>query len=1059
MKRKRLRRIIRIAILAVAGIAAALTLTVIAFWLFFPVGRILSFIESQSRTAGWPVEIQSLAWRTPGRLDFRGMRISVQTGPETEAVRFLELERLFVRFRIAPLLRRELSISEIRMENPDLALSDSFMTALRELAAKPSEPNQPPKPLPLGIGIRKLELRDFSLSAVIPGSPSPSGIDLEGLNLDIANLWVPPEAGQSVDNVHGNIRLFAKNARLAVDAAHGRFLFRPEADMRFRWAGKGRWTFGGKAELLAAGADSGRVAGVFFRIKGKGIAEEILLDSCDVTAVSRILVQAKGLFSMPDSVPSIDFTLKGSPFPVESLKPVLLRYLPDTLSGVLRPINIRGTLDMGIGSVKGAFDDLRFNFAPGIRGLTMSSPLPQLKLENAEASLRFSGTASTEGMRRAEASGSLRIPLFRYTINDSVSVTAEESGLDLMAILNEKGLPTAGTLSGSVQKLFGGSVNLEATWAAKGFGDKAPDSLSVLGSVRLAGADLSLLPAAPAGLSGPLDAGVDVKPAAGRRFHVSLAASAPAIHYPYGGKTETLKPVRLDADMVWRPEQSFQKWVLEKTDFRALDCITAELSGEIDHSQAGFSFTLKDAMIRNAALPGFLPDTLAEILEGMEAFGMERLDASVRSAPGDGPNAVEITGSLSVENAGVVLPLQFMRFSGLDGLVDFSGNAGRLEGTGSLTAADLTFSRMRPEPITGTTAAFGFSFDAPDRVSVRDFSLSVPDLAFQVKAAVDATLDGAFPGLKGRADFVFSSSDSVRITPRLLLIGNASGGAAVVTEGVNPRFLKIDGELLSDSMAVFSPPLVEVRGIRGRIPFTFEGDPLKGRLAVTARKTVFPPMAYETDRGLFMRLFPGLSEMTVRSVSAADTRIEHIRLDVSVEQGMIQVPRFSARLLGGNLAGSLRLDLNDGKPESMTYAINATAARINSAVLLGTGASGEKSELDACLDFTGRGLNPDSLSNAVGALAITRIGPQFTDRLLQGLDPQGTEGSIRMTRRLLSLWYKPRLFSFELRHGFVYPALFIEKPWFVPVKMTDKITYGRLSVDFFMQNMAVFMEK
>lgn len=1059
MKKKRLRRIIRIAVLTGAGIAAAVTLTVIAFWLLFPVGRILSFIESQSRTAGWPVEIRSLAWRTPGRLDFRNMAVSVQSGPETEAVRFLELERLFVRFRIAPLLRRELSISEIRVENPDVSLSDSFMTALAELAAKPKKPADPQKPLPLGIGVRHLELRDFSFSAVIPNSPSFSGIDLEGLNLDAANLWVPPEAAQSVDNVHGSLRLFTQNSLLIVNGGPSTLSFRPEADMRFRWAGKGRWTFGGKADILAAEADSSHLAGVFFRIKGKGLGEEILLDSCDVKAASRVLARARGLFSMPDTVPSLDFTMEGAPFPIESLKPLLLRYLPDTLADVLRPVEIRGTVDMGAGSVKGALDAIRLSLSPGIRGLTVSSTLPPVKLDNAEASLRFSGTASAEGIRKAEASGSLRVPLFRYSINDSVSVTAEESGLDLMAFVNEKGLPTAGTLTGSVQKLFGGSVNLDATWAAKGFGNKTPDSLSILGSIRLAGADLSLLPSAPAGLSGPLDAGAEVKPHAGRRFRVAVYASAPSARYPFGGKTETLKPVRLDADMVWRPEAAFRKWVLEKTDLRALDCVTAGLSGEIDASRAAFSFTLKDALIRNAALPGFLPDTLAEILEGMEAFGTERLNASVRSVPGGGPDAVEINGSLSVEKAGVLMPLQFTRVSGLDGRVDFKGNATRLEGTGSLSAADLTFSRMRPEPVTGSTASFGFSFDGPDRVSVRDLRLSVPDLGLRAEAGLDAILDGAFPGLKARADFVFSSPDSSRITPRLLLMGNASGGAAIFTEGSNPRVLKIEGEMLSDSMAVFSPPLVEVRGIRGRVPFAFEADPLKARLVAPARKTVYPAMVYETDRGLFMRLFPGLSEIFIRSVSAAGYRVEDIRVDASVDQGMIQVPRFSARLLGGNLAGSLRLDLNDGRPESMTYAIQATAARINSASLLGTAVAGEKSELDACLDFTGRGLNPESLSNAEGALAITRIGPQFTDRLLQGLDPQGTEGSIRMTRRLLNLWYKPRLFSFEVRHGFVYPALFIEKPWFVPVNMTDKITYGRLSVDFFTRNMAVFMEK
>jgi hypothetical protein len=349
VKKKRLRRILRITALTVAGLAAAVTLSVIAFWLFFPVDRILSIIGTQSEAAGWPVQISSLAWRTPGRLDFRGIRVSMQTGPETESIRFLELERLFVRFRIAPLLRRELSISEVMIENPRVSLSDSFLVGLRDLAARPKKPADPQKPLPLGISIQRLELRNFKLGAVIPNSTALTGISLEGLNLDVANLWVPPEAVQTVDNFHGNIHLFTKNARLAVDAAHGRFLFRPEADMRFRWAGKGRWTFGGNADMMDAGEGSDPIAGIFFRVKGKGIAEEISLDSCDVKVASHVLMRAKGLFSMPDSIPTVDFTLSGRPFPLESLKPLLLRYLPDTLSAALRPVQKSGNNYKGNG--------------------------------------------------------------------------------------------------------------------------------------------------------------------------------------------------------------------------------------------------------------------------------------------------------------------------------------------------------------------------------------------------------------------------------------------------------------------------------------------------------------------------------------------------------------------------------------------------------------------------------------------------------------------------------------------------------------------------------------
>ena len=84
-----------------------------------------------------------------------------------------------------------------------------------------------------------------------------------------------------------------------------------------------------------------------------------------------------------------------------------------------------------------------------------------------------------------------------------------------------------------------------------------------------------------------------------------------------------------------------------------------------------------------------------------------------------------------------------------------------------------------------------------------------------------------------------------------------------------------------------------------------------------------------------------------------------------------------------------------------------------------------------------------------GVFDITKIGPEFADLLLKGMDPKGEDASIRQTRLLLKIGAKPELFSFELRHGLVYPSLSLTKPWFSPIP--KKWEYGRLPLGFLMK--------
>jgi len=103
--------------------------------------------------------------------------------------------------------------------------------------------------------------------------------------------------------------------------------------------------------------------------------------------------------------------------------------------------------------------------------------------------------------------------------------------------------------------------------------------------------------------------------------------------------------------------------------------------------------------------------------------------------------------------------------------------------------------------------------------------------------------------------------------------------------------------------------------------------------------------------------------------------------------------------------------------------------------------------------FQGKGIDLERGIDLEGYFYITKMGPKFASTLLESMDPGGSDRSIRMTRRLLNMGWKPKLFSFDLRHGYVYPSLMLTQPWFSPVRIPGKLEYGRLPLAFFLQNL------
>ena len=182
--------------------------------------------------------------------------------------------------------------------------------------------------------------------------------------------------------------------------------------------------------------------------------------------------------------------------------------------------------------------------------------------------------------------------------------------------------------------------------------------------------------------------------------------------------------------------------------------------------------------------------------------------------------------------------------------------------------------------------------------------------------------------------------------------------------------------------------------------------------------------------------------------------IHHLTVDTKFADGFIQIPLFAMAFLDGNVGGSVWIDIRAGFRDQLAYGIRAQASRINSAVLANIQQEKEEeTELNATMAFEGIGINPDAGINVNGYFHITSMGSKFAATLLQGMDPKGADRSIKLTRRLLNMGWKPKLFSFDMRHGFVYPTLSLSRPWYTKFfKFPEDFQYGRLLLTFFIND-------
>ena len=353
------------------------------------------------------------------------------------------------------------------------------------------------------------------------------------------------------------------------------------------------------------------------------------------------------------------------------------------------------------------------------------------------------------------------------------------------------------------------------------------------------------------------------------------------------------------------------------------------------------------------------------------------------------------------------------------------------------------------------------SFPDLETLKFDSSKLIIPELMTQ--ALLDGQIDSLSENMLARFDG-YLSFDSENDTVRMLNFLKLSGRLAQRAElNLVNNIAEIRGLLKVDHLNLQYEDMAQADSIVGEIYFTQKYDIEQGTLIEQpANRSFFTEAGsyyYDLLRPYYQQSHGQFSSLRIGKIQAMDYYASDINFDIFILNERIEIPRFTLDAYDGNMSGLFYANLHQGKLDQIEWKVKANLAQLNSTKLLPSRRfKARGSDLNMNLELSGMGIDPASKLEVAGYLYVTQIGPQFTDNVLRSLDPRGTDKSIQDTRKLLNWGYKPKLISFEVKHGNLYPTIHLVKgkllTKLIPLNLSGgKIELARIPVKFFMRNM------
>jgi len=485
--------------------------------------------------------------------------------------------------------------------------------------------------------------------------------------------------------------------------------------------------------------------------------------------------------------------------------------------------------------------------------------------------------------------------------------------------------------------------------------------------------------------------------------------------------------------------------------------VEAEVRAEIlNRGDMQIRFNLDRFAIRHDAIWAWLPDLLREPFAEADLTGTTTLRGGGYIAFTPAGLRHDIDAHITTAGTSFRAPAQFTLVNGLG--IDARLTAASSDGIQALLEVGLDSLRVgKSGGVAFHRNRLSLQLASEDLSSLIEAKgrLELPDLF--TTGSFEASIAELKRAMRVKARFALNQSiaDTLRLPQGIRMRGISD---LLVTMEADTALARVAADISARDVSFFMPDNMYIRDILADLHLRQEVDLVNKRLLTNPAFRIATPsnafMDYMAYRDYYHGRLPGFSHLRIGRVEVKEYAVEDIDLELYAGEGRLEVPAMVARLYGGNVGGRMVLDLAGGDLKKAGYGINLHFANVNSDLLLPKATRDSKNGIiNGNMDFEGIGLDPAAGIRLEGQAYITEIGPKAADNLLRSLDPQGVDSSIRTTRLLINRGFKPKLMTFVLRHGYLYPEIIFAQPWYFPMRLSGgKVELARIPLDMFLRS-------
>jgi hypothetical protein len=1017
---------------------------------------------------------------------FKGFEFNdIQLDPISDSIdafplKSARIKKIVLKYNLAKILKRQFIIQEILVSSPQFELA--FATT--RPVVSDSIKKIPPIPvdslfqqiIPVSIHLKRLSFENVEIQFLLTNAPQTQKLFMEDIDFTIDNLQIPKGVISDQDSlISGAIHLGCKDSRFS-------FAQTTNATKDLDFSSK----IDINVDLKAGRLDN---MGLAANIK----LDEIVLKTASVAPLhidfpiflsldSRVDLESQHVAIKPVEIkvddiewfnihanvdsflthPHVEFGIDKGELPIQQLYKLAQQIMPDSLMPKFRFTNENSRLCFLNTKIWGVIPDSvahgEMNFTSDIRledfGASLNSGLMGFEKLNLFANIR--GQAGYNNIQNLKINTTVSYDTLYYKVSDTLNVNTGKGNFSNELVLNEKFLPTRMSTSLSIENILGSKLVGNFSLA----GSKSLHDLRGLASLSLTEIDFNRIMPSPISTTASLDIKAKINSLDSISISGRLATDLLTLTQ-IDEEPEVLPSLELLMNAECRTDTLFQDIVINPITGHLNEILDIDASAQLKGGgKESFEVTISRLQINHKPIFAWIPERILEQIEGLQIDGYTMMKAKLAGKLTTSILKYQASADITTENLNIFYPALPLSVKGIDLSIHGETISDQMTSLDFSLQIDSTQTDNLKELIF-LNNKLNFLMTSKDfqTLHIRNGRIQMPTL--YTFGDFQADIDSLSFNQKINATFHLNQAikDSLKIFPELTLSGMTE---VTVDFQMDTNLVNLAAFLKTTNFNINMPNQLKVQNIDTDVKFhqrvNLHNLTFLGRETNPIQTPSGSSIDYLLYRSAYHSSLPDLSHLQIDKIQVANYVIDKLNVEMFLGEGLIDIPSFICQMYGGNLGGSLWLNMAGGDISQAQYQIWSHFSGINSALLI-QGATGEerKGIINGNLNFQGKGLDPDKKIDLEGFFNITEIEPKVADNLLRSLDPQGLDPGIKSTRTLINHGFKPKLMSFRLQHGYFYPSIPLSQPWYFPLRISGgNIELNRLPMEFFLERAKQF---